>query len=131
MNFQPELAAKVLAGTKVVTRRPVKDSGKACRYRPGRPYAVQIPRTEGPGRGRGGKAIGYIHVTDVMRETLRMLSASEAVREGFADREAFRDYWVDLHGDYDLGQLVDRIAFVLIDPEEYPLWGVSVEGRAA
>lgn len=132
MIFQPELAAKVLDGSKTVTRRPVKDnedgSLKPCRYRPGRPYAVQVPQTDGRGKGRGGKAVGHIEVVGVNRQRLYVGIAgpgsdeAEARREGFEYLADFTDYWIDLYGSWEPFTLVDRIEFRLIDPDDYLLW---------
>lgn len=117
MIFQPELAAKVLDGSKTVTRR------KPGKYRAGRSYSVQVPIVDGPGKGRGGKQLARIGVLSVDTTPLHMVGvAGEAQREGFPDLSAFIDYWKGLYGDFDIYQVVDRIEFKLLDPDDYKLW---------
>lgn len=135
MNFKPELAAKVLDGSKTVTRRPVKDLEKPCRYRVNRSYGVQVPQTDGPGKGRGGKQLGRIAVVSVYRQRLGSIQLVEdgpleARREGFATVREFFDYWCWLYGEFDPGLFVDRIEFRLLHPDDYPLFeGGRVDGR--
>lgn len=96
MMFRPELAAKVLAGEKTVTRRATSDNPnspwwrEACALRPGRNYAVQ------PGRGKPG--IGRVTVTAVRLARLGRLDDREAAAEGFADAQAFADTFAGLNG---------------------------------
>ncbi len=96
MIFSPDLAAKVLAGEKTVTRRPVKrdqnDRLLPCRYRPRQSYAVQDRR--------GGRELGRIKVQSAYRETLRFASITEgeARFEGFASPGDFAARWVELYG---------------------------------
>lgn len=108
MIFRPELAEKVLSGEKTETRRIVKEgeTSEACRYVPGRDYAVQ------PGRRR--RAIGRIAITDVRREKLGEITHEGALREGFSTVRAFLDYWRRLHGPASL------------DPEQ-EVWVINFE----
>jgi hypothetical protein len=112
MIFRPELAKKIAAGEKTMTRRPVKDGEKDCRYKPNRVYAVQ------PGRGR--PANSQITVTEVREERLGDLSLRDAKREGFRTTQAFVDYWSALYGHYDAEQLVWVISFVKGDATDTP-----------
>lgn len=94
MIFGSELLPKVLDGSKTMTRRPVESGGIACRYAPGRDYAVQ------PGRGK--KAVARIKVTEVRRERWRDITEADAGREGFGRfapaQSAFLSYVRDLYG---------------------------------
>lgn len=129
MIFSPELAEKVVAGEKTVTRRVVKlvpnlqadgwDGGRdgmvpmPCRYQEGRTYAVQ------PGRGK--KAIGRIRILSVRGpEPVKFafgghwaMEGFELEREGFKDRYEFARYWESLYGPEDGETLVWRIEFEL------------------
>lgn len=99
MLFKPDLCAKVLAGEKTQTRRPVKWAAGAlvsveppipCQYRVGRDYAVQ------PGRGQ--KAVGRIRVLEVARVCVESIDGWDAVAEGFESRAAFLDWWRGFYG---------------------------------
>ena len=109
MNFKPELAAKVMAGEKTVTRRLVSENPRSPWYinsssiRIGKDYAV-CP-------GRGQNAIGQVRVTDVNLERLHDLDDDEAVREGFATKVEFVDAFTAINGSYDPAALVWRIEF--------------------
>jgi len=65
VNFRPELAAKVMAGEKTVTRRLCSDNPRSpwwwedCSLRVGKDYAVC------PGRGK--HAIGRVRIVSVER----------------------------------------------------------------
>lgn len=122
MIFKPEMVEKILAGEKSVTRRPVKPGNslhgpdcRPCKYKVGKDYAVQ------PGRGQ--KAVARIRVVAVQRTALEpsnytlSLLVREGRREGFADWQAFRDYWRALYRSFDATQLVDRIEFELLGLE--------------
>lgn len=66
--FKPELAAKVMAGEKTVTRRLASDNPRSpwwregCRFQPGQEVPIQ------PGRGK--TAIGRATVVSVRREAI-------------------------------------------------------------
>ena len=105
MNFKPELCAKVLDGTKTVTRRPVGQR-RECQYQGGRGYAVC------PGRGK--HQLGRMVVLDVRTEPVGAITDAEAVLEGFADRDEFVAYWRKLYrGQWDPDLPVFRIEFKL------------------
>jgi hypothetical protein len=128
--FGDQLLPKVLDGSKTVTRRPVKydrvtlvglpgpvSVERPCKYKVGTAYGVQPVIKDGPGKGRGGKAVGRIRILDVRREQLKdvgFVPTAEARREGFKDWGAFATYWEQLYGSYDPTQLVDRIEFELV-----------------
>jgi len=88
MVFRSDLAEKVLAGEKTVTRRLCSENPRSpwwrdrCALRPGRTFAVQ------PGRGK--PAIAHAQAIAVDREPLGRLSDDEARREGFATAAATR-----------------------------------------
>ncbi len=112
MNFRPELAAKVMAGEKTVTRRrmsanvrsPWSDLG--CRIVTGRSYAVC------PGRGKN--AIGRVIVTDVHDSLLGDIDNSEARKEGFANWREFRAAWTEITGDFNPDEWVWRVEFRVV-----------------
>ena len=111
MIFRPELAAKVLDGTKTATRRRLTAykhrKGSAIRYRVGRVYAVQ------PGRGQ--RHVGHIKVTGVREERLFDISVEDVRREGFASLDDFLWYWQQLHGHWRSNDVVAVIDFELAD----------------
>ena len=73
MLFGDDLAAKVLAGEKTVTRR------KPGKYRAGRSYSVQTKIKDGPGKGRGGKQLARIGVLGVsLPEPVGRVDSDEA-----------------------------------------------------
>jgi hypothetical protein len=108
--FRPELAAKIGAGEKTQTRRPIKPDEATCRYKVEHSYAVQ------PGRGKA--QVARIVVTDVRQERLGDISRDDAKREGFkrkgfGDPDAFKAYWSEMYGGIDEDQLVWVISFEL------------------
>lgn len=116
MNFRPELAAKVMAGEKDVTRRLVSANFRSpwaasgCSLVTGRSYAVC------PGRGKN--AIGRVVVRQVTLEQLGFLDDEEAIREGFPHRVAFEQTWESINGSYDPGAWVWRVEFTALQPRE-------------
>lgn len=126
MNFRPELAAKVMAGEKTVTRRLVSDNPRSpwsrerCTLQPGRTYAVC------PGRGK--HATGRVLVTDTRLEPIGSLNNAEALREGFADAAAFERAFVAINGGtYDPSALVWRVEGGDEPPAPFAFPGVSAE----
>lgn len=110
MNFQPELAAKVVAGEKTVTRRLTSTNPRSpwwvggCSLKAARFYAVC------PGRGK--HAIGRVYVTSAPRLVrLGTLSDEEARLEGFPDAAGFERAWAEINGGYDPEALVWRVEF--------------------
>lgn len=107
MNFRPELAAKVMAGEKTVTRRLVSDNPRSpwwrerCRYRVGQVVAIC------PGRGK--HAIGRAEVTSVDQMRLGHVGDREAQREGFTNWERFHIAWMTINDGLDPDALVWRI----------------------
>lgn len=107
MNFRPELAAAVMAGTKTVTRRLVSANARSpwsaakCGYRVGQRVAIC------PGRGKHN--IGYAIVTSVELMALGWLTIEEARREGFHGPAAFEAAWTDINAAYDEDAVVWRI----------------------
>lgn len=113
MQFQPELAALILAGRKTQTRRPFIPFNRETRlgdtviencwlkiaqvnrnlrlkWRVGETYAVQ------PGRGK--PTIARIRLLRIRREDVRDISFADALSEGFSNR---RDFWRTWCGFYD------------------------------
>ena len=116
MNFRPELASKVMAGEKTVTRRQMSDNPRSpwcilgCSLKVGQSYAVC------PGRGK--KAIGRVVVTDVRRSILGDVDATEARREGFRSILAFREAWTLINDGIDPYEEVWRVTFK-VDTDAY------------
>jgi hypothetical protein len=133
--FRPELAQKVLAGEKTVTRRVVSDNPRSpwwrdeCAYNVGQDYAVQ------PGRGK--PTIGRLRIIRVTRQALgeafgqfgdratadRPDVRREARLEGFNDAVAFQLAWLKINRTYDESALVWRVEFKPIPnprPEPQP-----------
>ena len=110
MNFQPELAAKVMAGTKTVTRRICSSNPRSpwwkekCSLQERRSYAVC------PGRGK--HAIGRVLVVSVERQRLGALTDYEAHLEGFSSAREFEVVWARINGGYDTTTWVWRVEFV-------------------
>lgn len=111
MNFRPELAEKVMAGEKTVTRRLVSENPRSpwwrerCAYQPGKVFTVN------PGRGQVN--IGTAVVIDVCLVPLDPISDDEARAEGFEDAAAFWDAFnaINKGKDVDPGTDVWRISF--------------------
>ncbi len=101
MIFKPELAAKVLDGSKTMTRRQKRPSG--VRYHAGREYAVQ------PGRGK----FHICHIRPYMVATQRLgeMTTAQAAREGFPNVNHFLMYWAKINGPPDLSEAVTVIGW--------------------
>ncbi|MES2532851.1 MAG: hypothetical protein V4636_17555 [Pseudomonadota bacterium] len=112
MNFRPELAEAVMAGTKTVTRRLVSANRNSpwweheCSYRVGQVVAIC------PGRGK--HQIGKATVVSVERMTLGIPARHEAIAEGFAGPIAFVEAWEAINGAYDPHAIVWRIGLEAI-----------------
>jgi hypothetical protein len=107
MIFKPVLIDRILAGHKTVTRRPWKGA-LTPPYEPGKVYGIQ------PGMAR--PSVARIKVLNVAFQQLGQIDDVDAIREGFADRAAFRAYWRGLYGGkWDGEQAVWRISFELVD----------------
>lgn len=112
MIFSPDLAAKVLDGSKTVTRRLCSENPRSpwwrelCALKVGRDYAVQPGRSE--------LAIGRIKVVAVRREALASLHPDDVRREGFYSLHEFIDAWKAINGRYELLAEVWRVEFVLV-----------------
>lgn len=109
MMFRPELAAKVLAGEKTVTRRKSSVNQRSpwyvgrCRLVVGCDYAI-CP-------GRGLHQVGRVVIDSVRLERLGVLSEHEARLEGFASAADFDDAWRAINGRYEPATYVWRIEF--------------------
>lgn len=105
--FRPELAEKVMNGSKTVTRRLVSDNPRSpwfreeCKFQPGRSYAIQ------PGRGKN--AIGRATVESVRREPLGRITEAEARLEGFASLAEFVGTFGQINGGFDCDAEVWRV----------------------
>jgi hypothetical protein len=120
VNFQPELAAKVLAGQKTVTRRLVSDNPRSPWWKGG--CSLKVNRTYAVCPGRGKPAIGRVRIVSVRKERLGWLGADEELREGFTTCHAFREAWKKINGRYDAAALVWRVEFAVVPAADLPLW---------
>ena len=115
MIFKPELARKVLDGSKTMTRRRGDFS-----YSPGREYKVQ------PGRSKFH--VCHVLVTRVREERLGDISLGDAWAEGFQRVSAFMDYWTAINGGFDQDE---RVAVIEWDTSTIKECCARVEGAAA
>jgi len=112
MIFRAELAAKVMAGEKTVTRRLCSDNPKSpwwhdrCIYVPGKEFSVQ------PGRGK--PRVGTACVVLCSRMILGKMSSAEAKREGFTSVSAFIAAWSEINGCFDVFARVWRVEFEVL-----------------
>jgi hypothetical protein len=117
--FRAELAEKVMAGEKTVTRRLCSSNPRSpwwrevCALQVGRDYAVQ-PK-------RGVPAIGRVRVVSVRRESLLGIGGlfvtaadEEARREGFDSYSAFKEAWIEINGGWNVLAEVWRVEFEVI-----------------
>lgn len=109
MIFRRDLAEKVMAGEKTVTRRAVSDNPRSPWYVGGCGYRIDQVFTVNPGRGVAN--IGRAAVVAISLEHLGNLTDREARREGFASGAAFREAFEAINGAYDPMLLVWRIEF--------------------
>lgn len=113
MIFERELADKVMAGDKTVTRRLCSDNPRSpwwrekCALAPGKVVTVNP--------GRGVVNIGRIEVVSARRMLLRegfgVWPDREAQLEGFETFEKFRRAWPEINGEWDPEALVWRVEF--------------------
>ena len=130
MNFTPDMLAKVLDGSKTMTRRPVKQGETLC----GLPYVLGTPGasieyvrdTQGRMKwrrnavyavcpGRGKSAVARMRITAIRRERAIDISEADARAEGFDSREAFFDKLRALYGpNVDLTALYWALTFEVV-----------------
>lgn len=109
MIFKPELAEKVIAGEKTVTRRLCSDNPRSpwwserCTYQPGKVFTVNP--------GRGVERIGEARVVKCERENLGYLTDAEARAEGFENEAAFTAAFEAINGEYLPWAMVWRVEF--------------------
>lgn len=112
MNFQPELAEKVMRGEKTVTRRLVSDNPRSpwwqerTWYQPGKVFTVN------PGRGKPN--IGRARVKSARLIRLSVPSLGETHAEGFATMHEFRKAFAAINGRYDQNAKVWRVEFEVV-----------------
>lgn len=120
MNFKPELAAKVMAGEKTVTRRLVSDNPRSPWF--AERCGLKVDHTYAVCPGRGKNAIGRVRIVSARLTLLSRLTDAEARAEGFPDRAAFEAAWQDINGSYDPWDSVWRVEFRVVPAEDYALW---------
>lgn len=124
MLFKPELAAKILASEKTQTRRMVKSDDKGW-YRHDnlekmdcvvRNTTVQwmVNRDYAVCPGRGKYQVGRIRVTALRKECVQDITDTDAVREGFANRQQFLDVFRKINPKSQLTDAVWVIDFELV-----------------
>lgn len=119
MNFKPELLAKVLAGQKTQTRRPVKPGqysfrapgGIAVKTSDGREhsyplslimsekgrYVYELFKDYAACPGRGKLQQGRIRILNIRREDVRNISHEDALAEGFENELGFWQVWTGFY----------------------------------
>lgn len=112
MNFQPELAEKVMAGEKTVTRRVASDNPRSPWYR--HRCALQVGRDYAVCPGRGKHAIGRVRILSARVGPLGWLTEAEARAEGFSSAMAFAEAFADINGKYRDNTLVWRVEFEVV-----------------
>lgn len=121
MNFKPDLADKVMASEKTVTRRLVSDNPRSPWYV--ERCSLKVNHTYAVCPGRGKNAIGRVRITRVSREPLHLvLRPGEAEREGFTRTEDFVKVWMAINGGWDDMVMVWRVEFTVVPAEDLPLW---------
>jgi uncharacterized protein YhfF len=84
--FPRHLIGPILSGQKTQVRKKAPTYGRtACYYQQGHSYAVQTSQTSPP--------TCRILITEVRREFLHVISAEDAEKEGFPDRDSFFAWW--------------------------------------
>jgi hypothetical protein len=112
--FRPELAVLVMSGAKTETRRLPSNNPRSpwwrehCTHGPGSRHAVC------PGRGQSG--IGFVVIKDVAFVQLGSITHNGAIAEGFADVQAFRRGWKQIHGSWEPRMQVWRLRFHVEEP---------------
>jgi hypothetical protein len=113
MIFKPELAAKVMAGEKTVTRRLCSANARSPWWRERTIYVEGKVFTVNPGRGVNN--IGRACVVSSRREDrVDSMNRAEARREGFPSVEQFAVAFAEINGCYPLFKCVWRIEFEVI-----------------
>lgn len=110
MIFRPELAAKVMDGSKTVTRRLATQNPRSpwwierTWYMPGKVFTINP--------GRGAPNIGCARVTAADRYLWSgELSDVEARREGFATSAEFLEAFGGINGSVAAGRMLWRVEF--------------------
>lgn len=106
MNFKPELLAKILAGEKTQTRRPVQPGQHAVyslypgdvdrivminQERRGKVYGIFQEYAICPGRGK--RHVARFKLLSIREEDVRCISDDDVKAEGFAHRWEFFKVW--------------------------------------
>lgn len=121
MNFQAELAAKVMAGEKTVTRRLVSNNPRSPWWR--ERCSLKVDHTYAVCPGRGKNAIGRVRIVSVEKMHLgQWLTTAEVRNEGFGSRREFREAWAAINGRWSDGELVWRVEFRVVPEEDHKLW---------
>jgi hypothetical protein len=109
--FRPELAEKILADEKTVTRRLCSENPRSpwwrekCALQVGRDYAVQ--------KGRGGLTVCRVVIDRVDRDWLGYPDDHEAHLEGFENAREFVKAFKAINGQYSAAAEVWRVEFRL------------------
>jgi hypothetical protein len=129
LSFQPELLAKVLAGTKTQTRRVVKPgeqlwapresrfnggvftAKKRAKWREGYTTAI-VP-------GRGKHAVGRVLIKEIREDVnVRDIKWEDVLAEGFATKWEFLQTWITMHDKVAFKQWTPRYEYIN-DPGNY------------
>ena len=105
MIFKPELARKVVDGSKTMTRRKLP-----CHYGVGRWYKVQ------PGRGKFH--VCHVLTGGVRDERLGDITLGDAWAEGFKRVSDFVDYWMQINKVWNPNERVAVISWSGVEVRE-------------
>ena len=98
MRFAPELAGKVMDGSKTVTRRHSS-------YEPRSLCAIECE----------GERLGTLAVTSVREERLGDITSDDVALEGFDRASDFFNFWWSVFPEDSLNAIVYRVEFYVVD----------------
>ena len=98
MRFAPELAGKVMDGSKTVSRR-------RSSYEPGSLCAIECE----------GERLGTLAVTSVREERLGDVTSDDVALEGFDRASDFFNFWWSVFPEDSLNAIVYRVEFYVVD----------------
>jgi hypothetical protein len=105
MIFQHSLE-QVLSGKKTQTRRRI-NPGRRFLYRAGKSYSVKPRRTQA--------GVARIEVVNIRQEPLGEMTHEDALAEGFASVDEYRQLWIKQYGAFDPEERVWVIEFRLLN----------------
>jgi uncharacterized protein YqfB (UPF0267 family) len=113
MIFFPDMAKLVLSGRKTLTVRSKGWEERECSFKPGRAYAVQLPKRQ---------SRQCLTVLEVRSASIGALGLRDLKRAGFRSRTDFRTWWDEHHPRLIYGDESEvwLIGFLLGDHSDQP-----------